>query len=461
MGNSWKYWNFSRIDAAGTCKTQPIAEAQAFFQTQFPTLVELEDIPNALVQFQLMQRLQSAPLSDRQLAESCLRCFISQQIKQTCLDLAQKFGQSGRFHPSDLLPLVLNDVGMTQPLTIAAEASTTQPLYQPLAAKILRTFDPEKSSLSTWTKQLVEHDKELNAFLQEQGIWLISDWAILNAATPKRIQRRLASGLSESELQMFCGLLRAYHQVYRRDRQLDPKQRGQKCETPTSEQLREIAKLLQANGFPKAAPLQVLTDLRSLAQQLRQTKSPSLDPLDEQQADQQIAPSSDPEAQDMFLKTYLQEVSDCLDRAIETTVETRLANHRRKKPPTDRKFLRALFLFYCQCQSMGKIAQRVELKQQYQVTRLIGRKALEEDICRETLVQMQDDDRIRSKMAEYLNLDRLISLSQALEAALNRMLAEANAEANNPRRTSSTLLAMRLCRYLNRLSGQDAHLKNF
>jgi hypothetical protein len=143
-------------------------------------------------------------------------------------------------------------------------------------------------------------------------------------------------------------------------------------------------------------------------------------------------------------------LSDCLDRAIETTVEARLADHRRKKPPRDRKFLRALFLFYCHNQSMGTIAQAVELQQQYQVTRLLQRQSFLEDICRATLVEMQRDDRIRSKIAEYLNLTRLISLSQALETALNRMLAEANAEASTPHRTSSTLLSSRICRYLSR-----------
>jgi hypothetical protein len=216
MGNSWKYWNFARIDATGTCKTQLIARAKAFFQTQFPALIDLEEVPSALVQAQLIQLLRSdsAPLADRQLAEICLRCFISQQIKQTCLDLAQKFGHSSGFDQSDLLPLVLNDVEIAQPLTIGTSPTDSptdsptepaQPRFQPLAAKILQTFDPEKSGLSTWARQLAEHDKELNAVLQAQGVWLITDWAILNAATPTQIQRRLASRLSESEVQSCCG----------------------------------------------------------------------------------------------------------------------------------------------------------------------------------------------------------------------------------------------------------------
>jgi hypothetical protein len=42
-----------------------------------------------------------------QIAEVCLRCFISNQIKEFCLELEQKFGKNHDFTSAELLPLVL------------------------------------------------------------------------------------------------------------------------------------------------------------------------------------------------------------------------------------------------------------------------------------------------------------------------------------------------------------------
>ncbi|MEC4812105.1 MAG: hypothetical protein SAK29_02315 [Scytonema sp. PMC 1069.18] len=48
------------------------------------------------------------------------------------------------------------------------------------AREILQSFDCQRSNLSTWSGQKVKQHKPLNQFLLERGLYLASDWAILN-----------------------------------------------------------------------------------------------------------------------------------------------------------------------------------------------------------------------------------------------------------------------------------------
>ncbi len=111
-------------------------------------------------------------------------------------------------------------------------------------------------------------------------MYFISDWAILNDTKSKQLQRILAEfhHLSESEIRLACLLLESYHAVYRRDR-LEQRRNllnsGQariqrRCLPPTTTQLHEIARLLNAKATLRLETEEVLNHLQNLAKGLQQ-----------------------------------------------------------------------------------------------------------------------------------------------------------------------------------------------
>lgn len=110
-------------------------------------------------------------------------------------------------------------------------------------------------------------------------MYLISDWAILNDTKSKQLERILAEfhHLSESEITLACILLESYHAVYRRDRlrqrrdlfTSDPSSRKKPCVPPTTEQLQEIARRVNAKIPLHLRPQEVVHRLQDLAKCLR------------------------------------------------------------------------------------------------------------------------------------------------------------------------------------------------
>jgi hypothetical protein len=99
------------------------------------------------------------------------------------LNLEAKYRDEYGVSCSDLLPLVLDEAG---------EINRKNTAYQSLARQIIESFDPQQSSLATWTNRRVKFHPELNAFLLERGIYMISNWAILNDTRPKQLERILS-----------------------------------------------------------------------------------------------------------------------------------------------------------------------------------------------------------------------------------------------------------------------------
>lgn len=438
MGTAWRYWTHVRLEASGKLKRQEIASAKAFFQQQFPDYVEAEEPPDLLIQRQLVKLMRLAAGADSsaersQLAECCLRCYVSQQIPQVCLNLERRFATQGQFTCNDLLPYVLDDVNPLQPHSPQSGAARDQGSrtnYQPLALKIVHTFDPEQSNLSTWTKRLVWQQKYLNAALNECGIYLASDWSILSHTSPGRLQRLLSGVLSEAEIQRACCLLNSFHAVYRADRmQRRSTSPGQRCTEPNQDQLERMVVHLTQQGIQGYTPTRVLRELRELAQTLRQGKKIAATSLDDENtsflADQQQVrqAGAEDENQDDFLSRYRQESEQCLVQAIQQTIDNRLAYLRSKKPPKDSQalpedeaFLKALRLFYCEDRSMTEIAPLVGKQKQYQVTRLLKLDDLRADVRMSWLFLMVDQ--LDLLLQDYLNSDQLQQLRQRLKQEL-------------------------------------------
>lgn len=449
MGLASRYWQWVGLAAGGTLKRETIAPAKHFWQQQFSQADDRTEVADAAVQSNLLHLLNSEDENSRQLAECCLRCFIAAHIEQTCIALENSFGQQHGFTRQDLLPYVLTD---REPLRSQLQSTG----YRALALEILQTFDPvQGSSLAAWTARLVKSQPELRQFLLEQGVLLLSDWAILNDTNATQVRRILSEFFprSEAEIQHACELLENYHAVYLRDRRRQ--RRGSKlCLDPSPAQLQEIAQRLQLD-----APDTILVRLRSLAMILRQHRlqvrakvfrpQVSLD-LQYEDGSLVIDPATPIDAakreQDQFLTEYHATFEQCLAQSIAQVTSDRLAQ---LKPPKDQQWLKALFLMHCRGMKMEAIALVLGLRAQYAVSRLLNLNTFRTDIRHDLLEKL--GDRIQSLAQDYADPSRLQNLDQRLNVLLAEqvdLLMDAARAETNVSQPLNSRFARRLCRYL-------------
>jgi hypothetical protein len=460
-----RYWTFVRIDAAGKRKIEEIAELRAFFLESFPEFTGRGEVPDAPVQRQLLYWMKDAGgnANRRFLAERCLECFISHQIERVCQQLEMQFGTEHGFSCRDLFPLVLDD-GSKRRRTSAT--TQTNPPYQSLLRDILQSFDPEQSSLATWATRRVKHHRELNNFLLERGVYLVSDWAILNDTRPKQLDRIFSQihQLTPIEIQQAKQLLESYHAVYRAQRMI-ARQAGIKgqCLPPTTEQLQQIAQRLFTQTNQLLSPETLMIRLQEMASRLREYRiyvrggSPLTESLEATYPNvtaDLVDNRNPPDEQTEFLSFYRKDFLTCLDRAVARVTDERVAKLQRQDKKKAQNFLTALQLFHCQERSMTEIARVLNLQAQFHVSRLLKLKSFRADVRQQLLVLLRD--RVFDRAKTYLSSQRLQSLNQQIEEALDeqitRVIQEAATEASTAtgarNQTISSLFTQRLCRHL-------------
>ncbi|QZZ23095.1 hypothetical protein J5X98_12610 [Leptothermofonsia sichuanensis E412] len=441
MGNASRYWTLAKLNSAGQLKREEIASAKAFFKQQFPDFND-RDVPDSLVQSRLMQ-LMSQNQDLVQLSQLCLRCFISDQVQQVCIQLEARFGERHGFTRKDLFPFVLDDDGKRG--------------YQSFAIAVLSNFDPARSSLATWTSRLVRHHRELNAFLLECGVYLLSDWAILNDTTPRKLEQVFTEVYPRTSLEVCqaIALLNSYHEIYRQKRlrqRLEGTTTGH-CPPPTPDQLEAISHRLRQKVDLTLAPETVLTRLQSMAERLRQHRIAARRGTPETEAlttpDLMVTPDvTDEHDPDQFLQLYRQQFADCLQRALQRVVSDRLQTI---KPPKNKHFVTALQLFHCQKMSMTEIATRIGLKAQFEVSRLLKLKEFRADVRHWMLNYLRDG--VAALAKDFIDPNQLQTRDAQIEAALNQQIEEVigsdEKQANTPKNfLVDSLFARKLCEYL-------------
>ncbi|NER52214.1 MAG: hypothetical protein F6J92_37350, partial [Symploca sp. SIO1A3] len=264
MNDTSKYWKLNQINTLGRCQTSENQDAREFFNQQLSDV----DTDKEIVR-QLWQLYQG---EDSPLAEACLGCVISHHMKTVCYQIAEQYGEKHDFTQEELLILVLEHQSF--PGNREKEISLTR--------RILQTFDPEKSSLSAWTKKLIKTAKEVKRFLLEHGIEQISDWRLLKETNERRLQHILADyhRLSKAEVKQFLKLIASYQTVYLAQVQANREQINQRRKQegrghttapyldPTTKQLQAMAQLLPRQLTPE----EVLGQLKDLAGFIREFK---------------------------------------------------------------------------------------------------------------------------------------------------------------------------------------------
>lgn len=457
-----RYWQLIKLLPSGNCQRKPLPIVQSFIQSILTTHNDPTSSSSSFndppLQTILLNQYSDPVTQTQTFAELSLRCCISHGIHSTCLSLYRQFGESRSFRPSDLFRFVLDDQGSTHP----------SPSRLSLGQDILKTYDRQAASnLLSWTALRVKRHAPLNKFLMQQGIYRLTDWAILNDTKTHQIHDILGQFYSHSaaDVDQAIQLLKQYHAVYKAARLLQQQNSGKvtRCSQPSEAQLLAIC--------PNQTIEQTLDQLQTLATHLRHYRiftrggppPPGLVMPEtwedgttlEIPSDKLEANSIEPE-QTQFLNLYDQAAQANLDVAIAQTIEQRCKRLSSKRHPRHRLFLPALQRFYCQGESMTVIAKTLEgfNGAQGNVSKLLDLKALRADIRHYWLKGLQQE--ISQIAADYVSAQQLESLDQklkeALEETLNAIIQNEQQNSKSPNRSfkdiSRNLLSSRLCHYL-------------
>lgn len=459
MGRASRYWLLVKVDSFGKCLTEEVEEAKTFFQEQFPALADIEDVPDRDIQRRLVRYFQDDD-TYRQIAECCLRCFISNQIKEVCLELEQKFGKHHDFTSTELLPLVLD----SRLRSLCQETDKPQANSLSVTSRILQSFDPNKSNLSTWTARLLKSDRILKQFLLEHGLEQVTDWMILSYMNSRRLKRVLSNfDRTPTEINQALQLLDRFHHVYRTQLLLK-RQAGdrRRYPEPTAQQLLQIAQQLSTTRI--ISPEHVLEQLQELAQLLRSDRlrarnaplrSESLHQSEVRMGRNTTNSNNNSDEQSEFLASYHQQLDTCLAQSVRQVIQARFTYLQRKKNQKALKkaqnFLKALYLFHCQGVPMKEIASQLGMNDQPQVSRLLELKALRSDIGRRTLLCLRN--RVLELAQCYVNPKELRDLESRVHAVLDEeistVISEAKKEASTGQnRVMNSKLSNIICHYL-------------
>jgi hypothetical protein len=433
-----------------------------------------DEITDSTIQSHLWQQMHNGIALDRELAETALRCYISCQVDHGCRNLESRFGRQHGFTGDDLLAFALDDIRRV--------GQVSQSQYQSVATQVLRSFDPDRGALSTWVHRHFKQQPDLKKFLLQQGVYLITDWALLNDTTTGQLGRILQEfyQATRAEQAQSIALLNSYHAIYRADRMAQREQVGRApCQAPTPEQLARIRSHLfqgdnQALDGRSVSSELLLKQLQNIATKLRQARivnqggqfktvsidNPNSPPIAERLYS---SPAEDPE-QLSFLRFYQAEFDRSLDAAVAEVVTRMSQPSKRKGAALPAVFLEAMHKFHCEGRSMSEIAPQVGLKKQYEVTRLLKLNDLRADV-RQTLLLLLKT-KILEQAKQYADVEQLTQLDQQVETILDEQIGEmiqaAESEAKQPQRHQPlrSLLAQRICRYLDRyiptLGGQKS-----
>jgi len=197
---------------------KPLPEAAAFLDQE--GLSECEPTPR--IDNQL---LAASELSEDQRPLLCLRCHISHPMEAWIRALYGRFKTSYELELSALAGFALDDTGHSQvrnpggisvPFSFSKIKALPAGLLSPFSAEVLRTYEHERCGLPHWARLKLQCHNELKTYLRQEGLLLISDWALLADTSQRRIRdswQTCGDGAYTSEQQL--ELHRAYKPLYR------------------------------------------------------------------------------------------------------------------------------------------------------------------------------------------------------------------------------------------------------
>ncbi len=390
MGQAPRYWSLLLLDSSGRVRHRELPAVQAFLTENFPAFLNEDASEDQLVRL-LLPLIQTQPQ-----ARMALRCLISHHVVAACQSLHHQFGQFYRFNLGDLLPLVLDDEGKPWQDRPAGG-------YQILAQRVFDRFDPSMGRLSTWVTRLVRQHPPMTTCLLNHGLYLVSDWAILNDTKPDQLHRIWTQTyqFSPEEAALACHILQGFRLIYTAEHRP-----GARCKDPNPEQLERIAAFVaQKIQRPFTVPelqkrlTQLCKHLRTHRIRVRGGQVSGLSLEDTQTLERiqdKVAYEQKPHDEDQALRDRL--MLDChnifetafpkaISRGLQKAHQVFLSSPRRDTREKANLYFPAILLFHGDRIPMGEIATRIGLKRQDDVSRLLNLNHLRAEIEQSVLDQ--------------------------------------------------------------------------
>ncbi len=183
------YTELASIGANGICY-RPQDKALGY-------MAELKDLgqePNSSTDRYLFKK---SEVEDTPIPLLCLRCRISHPLEAKIRALYRQYGQ---FYDLDLMELAsygLDDQGELKirqpdgeqlPFTFKQIKCLPDFIASPFSAEVLKTYDPSLCGISHWSRIKFIARNDLKNYLRQHGLLLISDWALLNDSSSKRVK---------------------------------------------------------------------------------------------------------------------------------------------------------------------------------------------------------------------------------------------------------------------------------
>jgi len=443
MGTASRYWNIWQINPGSDrvgYKQSLVTTAQEFITKQVPTF-QNGNLQSVLLSYFHAKNSAKVDNIIRAQAGLSLRCYVSEPILKACKKIETLFGGEKQFTYQDLLPFVLNDDAKTlvildrdgkNQVIIDNHGELKTTTYKFFSVQVLQKFNAEsKSSMSldSWAYLQTKQNQELKDFLSEFGFKNLSDWALLNRARPKQIDR-----LSDRDRK----LVEIFHAVYRRDR-ITQRQAGLgKCPDPSKAQLQEMLTSLQTQNITINSTVELMKELKQVALQLRQYDIWSYrEPLEIQNPDtgsytlRPDLPSNSLDELDVeqcsLLEFFHEQMKLALEEAINQEINTRISSLQKSKKyaPLAQQFIPGLQLYYCQGMSIKEIVPVLGMTSWDQARRVLNPGELLTNI-RDLTIQKVLDKMLEK--AQELGLTQIPPEPDYLQALAEQIEAFADAE---------------------------------
>jgi hypothetical protein len=484
-----RYYTIARLDpaSAGTgYKQQQISQADRCFYQLYSDL-QREDLVSAdrdrQIQMDLLDRLaESISLTDdliAVLAQSevglCLRCYVSHFIVLACQAVVKNFSDGGtRFQLQELLAQVLTDDGK-----LVTQTDRDRRQFVPESWLIIRDYlkrdRAARKSLSGWTYLRIRQSTAIEQFLLERGIYLETDWGILNATSLTTLKK--VYGDDNLQLEKDSKILQSYHAIYRGDRRKS-RQHG-RCQPPTDSQQQRMIADLKLQFQVEISPPTLMVQLQAIAQQLRDYRiafenpmgsSDSLDVIDVETGRNKLDSIADPktldrddlegedkEQKESILQFLRDKTIACLDWGIDRGFKDILESIGSKAKHLVQSIKPAFRLLYCKQLSQTEVATQLNLTQT-QISRNIkplapklfdrARYRTHENLIQNILNRVKEWGMIETTQQR----DYFDNLVEQVDLFLQqRIFLESEADLKDVRtRTATSLYVQRLCLYLDR-----------
>lgn len=145
----------------------------------------------------------------------CLRCLVSWPLEQHIHGHYREFQKTYGLELAALAAFALDDRGQGVPFSPDPKHAAHR---VPFTVEVIRSFDPELAGLPHWARQCLDGRNDYKAYLREQGVLLIREWALLGDCSHRQVREAMertgeATALTPEAAE---ALHRRYVPVYRK-----------------------------------------------------------------------------------------------------------------------------------------------------------------------------------------------------------------------------------------------------